>query len=48
MGSFNDIWLYVMSIFSLPVYVYGGIPESYIAKNTCDNSVIVPRNPWPL
>jgi len=41
-GKLNDIWLTVISMFSLPVYVDGEIVVSYIAKNTCDNSVIMP------
>ena len=41
-GKLNEIWLSVISIFSDPVYVDGGIDVSYIAKNTCDKSVILP------
>ena len=44
-GKFNDIWLSVISMFSEPVYVVGDIPVSYIAKNTCCNSVILPMKP---
>ena len=47
-GKLNDIWLYVMPIFPLPVYENGIISVSYIAKNTCDNSVIIPINPVQL
>ena len=43
MGNFNDIGSYVMSIFSLPVEVCDEIPVSYIAKHTCDNSVIIQK-----
>ena len=42
-GKFNDIWLSVMLIFSLPVYENGIISVSYIAKDTCCRDVIVPR-----
>ena len=40
--KFNEIWLSVISMCSLPVYVDGEIGVSYIAKNTCDKSVIIP------
>ena len=52
MASMNyddfGIWLSVMSIFSEPVYENGIISVSYLAKHTCDNSVITPRNPLTL
>ena len=35
-------------MFSLPVYEYGDTVVSYIAKNTCGNSVILPMNPLAL
>ena len=40
--------LSVMSIFPLPVKVCDDIPVSYTAKNTCDKSVLIQRNPLPL
>ena len=42
MGKFSEISLLVISMFSEPVYVYGEFIVSYIAKNTCCMSVIVP------
>ena len=47
-GRFNDIWLSVISMFSLPVYVDGEIVVSYFAKNTCGKSVIMPMYELPL
>ena len=44
-GNSNDIWLSVVSMFSLPVYDKGIMSVSYIAKNTCDKSVILPMKP---
>ena len=35
-------------MFSDPVYVDGEIDVSYIAKNTCDQSVILPMIPLAL
>ena len=40
--KFNDTWLSVKSIFSLSVYTNGWALVLYVAKYTCDNSVMVP------
>ena len=47
-GNFNGIWLFVVSVFSEPVYVTGSTGISYIAKITYDNSVTMPIKPLPL
>ena len=48
MGNDNDISFLVIFMFSLPVYGCDEISVSHIAKDTCDNSVIIQRNPLPL
>ena len=35
-------------MFSLPVWVCGDTAVPYIAKNTCDKSVIIPMHELPL
>ena len=46
--GFSTICGSVMSIFSDPVYEYGDVVVSYIAKHTCANSVIPPMYGLPL
>ena len=47
-GRFNEISLLVIPVFPGPVQVCGDTVVSYIAKNTCDKSVILPMNELAL